>query len=89
MSVSTPSPMTAEMMESLRRTLGKPVARDERTALYDQMAALTSKQGGDMARAQGEPVKVEMHEVGDIKILSDGTRYQVTPSGWKKLDNVP
>ena len=32
-----------------------------------------------------QPVRVELNDIGEIKEMSDGTKYQVTPQGWKKL----
>lgn len=85
MSISTQSPMNPEFLKKLEELQGKPAVSDATTALYDQLCAMTSKQGGDLARAQGEPVSVELNEIGDIRTLADGSRYQVTPHGWKKL----
>lgn len=59
-------------------------AMDRKMALLNTREFVGSEMS-NMARKLNQVVTVELNELGEIKTLSDGTRYQVTPSGWKKL----
>ena len=60
------------------------VAVDERHALFDA-SAIQQKKMTELANKLEQPVTVELHGDGEIKTMADGTRYRVTPRGWKKL----
>jgi len=60
---------------------------DDRTVLLDTVNLFNQKNMKEIANAAGQPVVVELHGEGDIKTLSDGTRYRVTRRGWVRLDD--
>ena len=88
MDISTPEPMNDEMQEKLKEMFGEPFAQDERTALMDKLIDIDRKQMTDLANIAKQPISVGIQGVGEIKTLSDGTRYQVTDRGWKKLETA-
>jgi hypothetical protein len=77
------NPETREMIEKL---FGKPVADDRKHFLMDQMHVIDQKLMKQVANAAKQPAKVELHGLGEIKTLDDGSRYEVTPRGWRKIE---
>jgi len=83
--------LAAEHMENIRNAAEQQIT-DMLT--YGQSFAkqtsyppkLEHKKMGDLARAAKQPVTVELNEEGEIKEMSDGTKYRVTSQGWKKID---
>lgn len=86
MSISFPQPPSPESIEMMERIFGKPVAKSDREFLYDKIQTLEQKQMSELARAAKQPVTVELHDVGEIKTMSDGTKYRVTPTGWVRVE---
>ena len=86
MSINFEDPMN-EAAKSMMEELFKDriQAMDERTALLDKME-LQQKAMSELATVAKQPVTAEIHPVGDIKTMSDGTKYEVTADGWRKLD---
>lgn len=85
MSINFQNPMNAESFALMKKLFGEPAAKDDLTLLYDKLPTINSKDMSAVARAAKQPVTVEAHGPGDIKTMADGTRYQVTPTGWVKL----
>ena len=85
MSISFEDPMNDEAREAFYKIFGtEVVAMDERQVLLNKRDFKQS----DMkivANAAKQPAQLEMHGEGDIKTMSDGTRYKVTSRGWQKL----
>ena len=86
MSINFQQPPTPESIEMMERMFGKPAAKSDRNFLYDKLEAIDRKQMSDLARTAGQPVDVEIHGEGEIKTMSDGTKYRVTPTGWVKVE---
>jgi hypothetical protein len=80
----TPNPLAKEFMEKM---LGGAEFTDGKSFLYGDMDEIEKGFMGELANKAGQPVTVELHGEGEIKSMADGTRYQVTPRGWVKLDN--
>lgn len=85
MSMNFESPITPEQRAMIEELFGKPAAADDKTLLFDDMKVIESKVMGNIARATNQPVRIELHGSGEIRTLADGSRYEVTPAGWKKL----
>lgn len=85
MSINTEQPMNAATAARLREMFGEPVAADPKTMLFDKLKALDQREMSDVARIAGQPVTVEVNGPGEVKTMSDGSKYQVTSQGWKKL----
>ena len=86
MSINFEEDMNDEARAALLDTFADQLkAMDERTALVDSKQ-FTQQSMKKIAVAAKQVATLEMHGVGDIKILSDGTKYEVTPRGWEKLD---
>ena len=85
MSINFNNPVDPEASSMIKELFGKPVAEDDKTFLFNQQLELHQKQMSELARKAGQPVVVELNSEGEIKTMRDGTRYQVTPKGWRKL----
>ena len=88
MSINFEHPINEEALNLIQETFGTPIAQDERTVLLDRVGVIKQQQMKAIANAAKQPATIEVHSKGDIKTLSDGTRYQVTSRGWIKLDKV-
>lgn len=91
MSMNFNDPMNDEALEMFRQMvdagdLPQPVAMDDRRALFNDALKMEQKKMGDLARAAKQPITVELNEEGEIKEMSDGTKYRVTSRGWVKID---
>lgn len=86
MSVSFPDSINKEAFRKLQKAFGDAAAHDDKTFLYNEMPQIDRKVMSDIARTAKQPATVELHGEGEIKVMSDGTRYQATPQGWKRLD---
>ncbi len=88
MSMSFDTPLTNEQSELLNKFLDTKkiavVAQDDRNVLFDTFSAQRNEMS-KLANDLGQPVTVEINNPGEIKTMSDGTKYRVTPQGWKKI----
>ena len=88
MSINFDEPVSDEVTDELKRMLGdQVVAQDEKTTLLTQLEDFTllQRRMKKIANMANQPVVVEINDLGDIKTMSDGTRYKVTQAGWRKL----
>lgn len=60
-------------------------AMDEKTVLLKQFNEIKQSDMKEIANTANQPVSVELHGNGEIKTMSDGTEYEVTPQGWQKI----
>jgi len=85
MSINFDDPMNDETFRTIRENFAEQlVAMDEKTALVNNLE-FTQQSMKDIANMAGQPATLEMHGEGEIKTMSDGTRYRVTRDGWVKL----
>jgi len=78
--------ITEEHQSIIKEMFGdEMVAIDERTALFNSRL-INQQKMKKIANKIQQPVEVELNDLEDIKTMTDGTRYQVTPTGWVKLD---
>ena len=85
MSISFNKPVGPEAISMIKKLFGDPVASDAKTFLYDKHLILEQKRMTELANKAKQPVTVELNSEGEIKTMSDGTQYQVTPKGWRKV----
>lgn len=85
MSVSFEDPVSESVVKKLKDLFGEPVVEDSKTFLLDNIKELRQDRMKALANEAKQPVTVALHSVGEIKSLSDGTKYQVTPKGWQKV----
>jgi len=85
MSINFENPMNDETRRLAETMFKGLVAMDEKTILIND-CTLFQPDFKKLVNASGQIVEVEMHDKGDIKKMSDGTRYQMTIFGWKKLN---
>lgn len=86
MSMNFTQPVNDEAFTKIKELFGEPAASDRKTLLFDEMNEIRQKDMKEVANLAKQPVTIEIHGEGEIKTLSDGTRYQVTPRGWRKLN---
>lgn len=86
MSINFDNEANPETRELIEKLFGRPVADDRRHFLIDQMRVIDQRLMKQVANTAKQPAKVELHEVGEIKTLDDGSRYEVTPNGWRKIE---
>ena len=85
MSMNFERPLTDEQREFFKDFMGDRVeAMDEKTALLNTNKFDRSEMS-QLATKFEQVITTELNEPGEVKKLSDGTSYQVTPSGWRKL----
>jgi len=41
-----------------------------------------------IANAAKQPVSIELNDLGEVKTMQDGTKYEVTPNGWKRIKEI-
>ena len=85
MSINFNDPMNKEARSVMHRLFGTPVAEDETTALFNTLDNISSGKMKQLANVAKQPATLEISGDGDIKEMSDGTRYRCTPKGWVKL----
>jgi hypothetical protein len=66
------------------REMAIPIAHDEKTFLFDGLK-IDQKKMKEIANKAGQPLTAEINGDGDIKTMSDGTKYQCTNKGWVKV----
>ena len=85
MSINFENEVNQEAIEKMRKAFGDPVAADGKQFLFDRMQEIKQKDMKAIVNAAKQPASVELHGQGAIKTMADGTRYEVTPSGWRRL----
>lgn len=87
MSMSFQDPVNPEALAKIMEEFGdKVVTHDRKTFLLDKVDVLNQQVMKGIANAAKQPATVEMCAEGEIKTMSDGTRYRVTPTGWQKIE---
>lgn len=86
MSINFNDDLDQERQDAIQKILGvgNIVAKDKKTILSN-LREFDRRLMTEVANAAKQPARVDLHGVGEIKTLSDGTRYEVTANGWKKL----
>lgn len=88
MSMNFQDPVNNEALAKIKEVFGdKVVAHDSKTFLLEKVDALNQQLMKGIANAAKQPATVELNTEGDIKTMSDGTRYRVTPTGWQKIED--
>lgn len=87
MSMQFDDPMNEKTREFIEETFGPGVPMDERTALVSFRHNLVDRElNRKIANIAEQPLTLALLAEGETKTLSDGTVYQVTPQGWRKLE---
>lgn len=87
MSMSFQNPLNDEAYAKIVKEFGEPIAVDgeRKTLLFDRIGQINQQVMKEIANTAKQPATVGMHGEGEIKTMSDGTQYRVTPQGWQKL----
>ena len=84
MSINFSEEMNEQSSELLKKLFGENlIAMDNKIALIDDMQ-IKQEEMKELANVAKQPVEVQIHREGEVKIFSDGTRYRVTNKGWIK-----
>lgn len=86
MSIQFDDPVNEETRQRIREAFGEAVASDEKTFLFDNMREIHQKTMKEIANTAKQPATVGLHRQGEIVTLSDGSRYEVTPRGWRRIE---
>lgn len=85
-SINFQEPYSEETAKKLREFFGEPAAFDATKLLYDHISMIKGKDMSAIARSEKQVVNVSLHDPGEIKELSDGTKYQVNDKGeWRRI----
>lgn len=85
MSINFNEPVNDKALSMIKELLGEPAAADKTQFLFDKLDMVAQREMSKLAKAAGQPVTVEIRGQGDIKTMSDGTQYEVTPRGWVRV----
>jgi hypothetical protein len=87
MSMSFHHPVNNEALAKIMEEFGdKVVTHDRKTFLLANVDTINQKLMKEIANTAKQPATVELCNEGEIKTMSDGTRYRVTARGWQKID---
>jgi hypothetical protein len=87
MAMSFSNPVNDAALAKIAEEFGdKIVTHDRKTFLLDKVEFLNQQVMKEIANTAKQPATVELCGEGDIRVMSDGTRYRVTPDGWKKVE---
>ena len=90
MSMNFQDPINDEARELIKDTfLEKIAVQDERTVLLENVGEIHQKQMKAIANAANQPAVLERHGIGDIKVMANGTKYEATVKGWRKVIEEP
>lgn len=84
MSMSFKNALSDEQCQAMEE-LFNVKAHDGKEFLLDD-SVFDSKKGGDVARMTGQIAELELNNKGDVKELSDGSKYEATEKGWVKIN---
>lgn len=85
MSINFKEDLSDSQQAMIQKLFGREVeAMDKRIVLLNTREVLRSDMS-EVARETNQVVELELNEEGDIKTLSDGSKYRVTKEGWKKI----
>lgn len=86
-SINYQNPLNAEGQSFMEALFGKAAADDGKSFLYEGAVEINQRDMTELAVKAQQPVTVELYADGEIKTMADGTCYQVTNRGWRKVSN--
>ena len=86
MNISFDGPVGPETNKMIRELFRDSlVANDDKTFLLNGQIEPEQKAMTKIANEAGQTMTVELNKEGEIKTMRDGTQYQVTRKGWRKI----
>jgi len=86
MSIQFEKPMNEETVEAIKKAFGKKIAvMDRKNVLLENLSMISQKKMSAIAKKAKQPITLNLHDNDDIVEMSDGTKYQVTNEGWRKV----
>ncbi len=86
-SINFQEPYSEESAKRLRELFGEPAAFDALKLLYNHSEQpIVGKDLSAIARKEKQIVELQLHAPGEVKEMSDGTKYQVDEKGnWRRI----
>jgi len=79
-------PMDEETAKRIKEMFGDKIAvMDDKNVLLERLSEINQKEMKAIANKAEQPVTVNIYDKDDIVTMSDGTKYQVTQKGWRKV----
>lgn len=86
MSMNFNEAMNPEVIAMLKEKMGDQIVdMDEHTVLFDNLKVISQPDMRQIANTARQPVSIELNDEGEIKTMSDGTKYKCTVNGWRKV----
>ena len=82
------NPIDDETMDLIKKKfIGHIAVADQQNILLEKLneKIIHQKDMSEIARKANQPATLKMYDQDDVVEMTDGTKYQVTKSGWKKL----
>ena len=87
MSINFEKPIDEKAMKKISKLFGDSiVAQDQLTTLLDNAPPFEAGEMTKLANMVKQSVTIEVNKEGDVKEMSDGTKYKVTKEGWRKTN---
>jgi phage gp36-like protein len=91
MSINFKEEMNEETLEVFKKmidvgSISNPVVQDKCKALFDDITKVHKEEMKILEKIADQSISIEINEEGEIKEMSDGTKYLVTPNGWKRIE---
>lgn len=89
MSMQFDEAMDEKSKAAIMKAFGDTMAvSDEKTALFDNLTEEKQEEFEAFPYEIDQNVTTKIHKGGDVVEMSDGTKYQVTTKGWRKIYEV-
>jgi len=89
MSMNFNDPMNPETAALIKEMYGEKIAAmDGKTVLLKQLNEIKQSDMKEITNTANQPLSVEINGLGEIKTMSDGTKYRVTARGWQRVDDA-
>ena len=85
MSINFNEEVNDETMQKMQEVFGDKLKAFDRKIALIEGESIDAKDLKEIANTANQPATLEIHSVGDVKTMSDGTQYKVTKSGWRKV----
>ena len=80
-------PMDEATALEIRKTFEQKIAvMDAKNVLLEKIGDFEQQQMEDIKYRAVKPVETKLYDENDIVEMTDGTKYKVTPEGWRKVE---
>ena len=85
MSINFDEPVNDETRTLIKKLFDQQIVAEDRKTFLTKIKLFDSREMKEIANTAKQPARVELHGPGEIKTLEDGTRYEATAHGWRKI----